>query len=122
MSREFISFEWKWHPRSADAAHNGSIYSEPITGHAYAIAMQPNFVSDEDWKRIAEKATRAVNEAAAKDKRIAELEAIARMFFDRLEKNGNWEDGCFYYHSISASELQEPMALASAALYQESGQ
>jgi hypothetical protein len=52
---------WKWHPKSIDQAHNGSIYSEHHTGHAYAIAMQPRYVTDEEWAITAPIITKAVN-------------------------------------------------------------
>lgn len=40
---------WKWHPKSTDQEHNGAIYSEIYEGHAYAVAMQPRYVSYEQW-------------------------------------------------------------------------
>jgi hypothetical protein len=43
------------------------------------------------------------------------VEALTLMR-DRLLQNGEWDDGCFYYHGTSASELQEPLALADAAI------
>lgn len=56
---------WKWHPRSKDQEHNGSVYREPIKGHAYAIAMQPRFVSDEQWAADAQLITAAPDLLAA---------------------------------------------------------
>ena len=47
---------------------------------------------------------------------IDRLEMVVRMMRDRLLKNGEWDDGCFYYHGTSASEMQEPLALAGAVL------
>jgi ParB-like chromosome segregation protein Spo0J len=37
---------------------------------------------------------------------------ILRLFLERMEKYGNWDEGCFYYNERSASELQEPILLA----------
>jgi len=39
-----------------------------------------------------------------------------------LEKHANWDDGCFYYNGKSASELQEPLAKARAALQRAEGE
>lgn len=33
-----------------------------------------------------------------------------------MEQCGEWDDNAFYYHKTSASELQEPMRKADAAL------
>lgn len=46
------------------------------------------------------------------DKALAAL----RMFVDRITANGEWVEGCFYYHGTSASELQEPLRLAKSVL------
>lgn len=40
---------WRFHQRSTDEAHNGSVYAEPLPGQAYAVAMQPKYVSNEQW-------------------------------------------------------------------------
>lgn len=56
-----IQLPLKWHPKSEDQAHNGSIYFEPIQGHAYAVSMQPRYVSDDDWKSYCETIVRSVN-------------------------------------------------------------
>lgn len=48
--------------------------------------------------------------------RVAELEGALRVFRDRIIAHGDWDDGCFYYGATSASELQEPLRLADAAL------
>lgn len=56
---------WKWHPKSTDHDHNGSVYSEHRTGHAYAIAMQPRYVTDEEWAITAPMIVRAVNSQEA---------------------------------------------------------
>ena len=46
------------------------------------------------------------------DKALAAL----RMFVERITANGEWDEGCFYYHGTSASELQEPLRLAKSVL------
>ncbi|MBN2591615.1 MAG: hypothetical protein JXA96_17245 [Sedimentisphaerales bacterium] len=38
------------------------------------------------------------------------------MIQNRLLANGEWDDGCFYYHKSSASELEEPLNLIEQAL------
>lgn len=50
------------------------------------------------------------------ERRVAELSETVEMFRSRIERNGNWDDGCFYHNGYSASELQEPLARARAAL------
>jgi hypothetical protein len=35
-----------------------------------------------------------------------------KLFVERIESNGEWDDGCFYYGGRSASELQEPLLQA----------
>ena len=37
-------------------------------------------------------------------------------FLDRMNKYGQWEDGCFYYNGTCASELQEVIDMAKQAL------
>jgi hypothetical protein len=41
---------------------------------------------------------------------------LLAMFVERIERHGNWDDGCFYYGATSASELQDPLASARAVL------
>lgn len=43
------------------------------------------------------------------------LEAC-KLTYERICKNGEWDDGCFYYHNTSAPELEEPLGLLKAAL------
>jgi hypothetical protein len=47
---------------------------------------------------------------------VPDITAALRLFVERIEANGEWDDGCFYYGGTSASELQEPLRLAQAAL------
>lgn len=49
---------------------------------------------------------------APNDDLRAALEAIVSV----IEKNGDWDDGCFYYNQRAASELQTPLRAARAAL------
>lgn len=48
--------------------------------------------------------------------RCAELEAILQQFVAALDRFGDWDDNCFYYHGHSATELQQPLAQARAAI------
>jgi hypothetical protein len=34
------------------------------------------------------------------------LKEIAEEFLDKMMRFGDWDDGCFYYNKVSASELQ----------------
>lgn len=43
------------------------------------------------------------------------VEAL-KSFMVRMERCGEYDDGCFYYARTAASELEEPMRLAKAAL------
>jgi hypothetical protein len=43
------------------------------------------------------------------------VEALEQMMH-RMNLNGHFDDGCFYYNQRSASELEEPIRLAQAAL------
>lgn len=65
---------WKWHRRSAEGEHNGAIYAEPISGHVYAVAMQPRYASDEQWAADAELIVTAVYSHAALKEKIETLE------------------------------------------------
>ena len=64
---------WKWHARSVDGDHNGAVYSEVREGHAYAVAMQPRYVTDEQFAADASLIVKAVN---AHDALVATLERI----------------------------------------------
>jgi hypothetical protein len=44
---------------------------------------------------------------------------FAASFLERMNKYGQWEDGCFYYNRTCASELQEVIAMANQALKEE---
>lgn len=48
-----------------------------------------------------------------------DIRTALQLLVDRIEKNGEWDDGCFYYNKHSASELQEPLRLAKLALIAE---
>ena len=39
-----------------------------------------------------------------------------REFVETIESFGEWEDGCFYYHQHSATELELPLKQARAAI------
>lgn len=40
--------------RNEDGTNNGSLYVEPIKGHAYCIAKAPRYASDAEWRHNAE--------------------------------------------------------------------
>ena len=48
------------------------------------------------------------------------LEAL-KLFDQRVRQHGNFDDGCFYYGATSASELQEPLEKARAAIAKAMG-
>jgi len=37
------------------------------------------------------------------------IREAAQQLLAKLEAYGDWEDGCFYYKKISASELEQPI-------------
>ena len=57
---------------------------------------------------------RALIEQQAKE--VARLRGDGKKFvatfLERMNKYGQWEDGCFYYNRTCASELQEVIAMA----------
>lgn len=59
---------------------------------------------------------KCVNERPALIAERDRLREIVAMFFDRVSRHGDWDDGCFYYNRTSAPELQEPLRRARAAL------
>ena len=46
------------------------------------------------------------------------IEQAARELLAVLERVGDWDDGCFYYHGNTASELEKPMQDLADALEQ----
>ena len=58
---EHQQLPWTWHAKSKDQAHNGSIYRMERPGHAYAIAMQPQYVEDAQFKADAAYIVNACN-------------------------------------------------------------
>ncbi len=49
-----------------------------------------------------------------------DLLKACELTYERIRKNGNWDDNCFYYHNTSASELEEPLELLKAAIAKQS--
>ena len=45
---------------------------------------------------------------------LVDSRAVIRGFMHCMHKWGMWEDGCFYYNGVSASELQQTMNMASS--------
>jgi shikimate kinase len=52
-------------------------------------------------------------------KEIARLRKFASTFLERMNKYGQWEDGCFYHNRTCASELKEVIDMAKQALKEE---
>lgn len=48
--------------------------------------------------------------------RTPRLLKIVKDFMDRMNRFGEWDDGCFYYNKTSASELQFPIQEAQDLL------
>jgi len=48
--------------------------------------------------------------------RVQNLIKALRLFLDRMDRYGQWDEGCFYYNGRACSELQEPIKKASEAL------
>ena len=42
--------EWKWHWRYEDGKATGSVFAEPREGHAYAVAICPQYQTREQWE------------------------------------------------------------------------
>ncbi len=51
-----------------------------------------------------------------KDELIRDLVEAATLTLSRLQADGDWDDGCFYYNGTSASELQLPIEKLQSAL------
>ena len=96
---ETSKLPWTWHAKSKDQAHNGSIYRWDRPGHAYAIAMQPQYVEDEQFNADAAFIVRAVNNH---DVLVKALEKIAAI--ENREFGLDWE------------EIEEARHIARAAL------
>lgn len=57
----------------------------------------------------------------AAEAQLAAARGIIGMFIERIDRYGEWDDGCFYYRGTSASELQEPLQKGRAALARVGG-
>lgn len=77
------------------------------TGTMFRIAVLPPEISD----------------AAPSGGRCADpgLLGLVRMFYDKIEQGGEWDEGCFYYRGTSASDLEEPLTLARDAIGKATG-
>lgn len=45
-----------------------------------------------------------------------------KLTLERLQRHGDWDDGCFYYNGKSASELQDPIAQLQFAITRAEGE
>ena len=76
------------------------------TGSAETVDPDGNPV----WKHYMDEAFDIMN-AGVETALLDRAAEVLRMYRERLQRNGVWDDGCFYYGNTSASELQEPLEL-----------
>lgn len=103
-----------------DGGSLGIIYPKTLLGKviddaaeaAFLAALTPDLVLD---LLAAARPVEADTHATAVAERDALREALG-MFLAAMNLYGDWDDGCFYYGGKSASELQEPIRIARAAL------
>lgn len=97
--------ETKWTPGPWSLDDQDAIFgpSGEFIGEAYDGGLAADFAAPQT--------ANATLMAAAPD-----LYAALEAFVERMQSHGDWDDGCFYYGGKSASELQEPIRLARAAL------
>lgn len=107
-------------PAATPVSEAGGDWRSVLAGMVEAMNRYGHEVGDGDipsaHRNLISQAERLLAETSvAKD--VSAL-AIVRMFKERIERHGNWDEGCFYYGNTSASELQEPLRLAAEALAQ----
>jgi hypothetical protein len=110
---------WKWHSRVEDLygdgpIQSGSIFAEPIKGHAYSVAVAPKYQTEEQWRADAAAIVLWENNF---DDLVKALES----FIAVTHEHGTMDDGCFYYAGRSAPELQQQIESACAALAKAKG-
>lgn len=76
VTAEHSPLPWSWHATSKDQAHTGSIYHLKRPGHAYAIAMQPRYVENDQFSADAAFIVEAVNNHARLKARVIALEQV----------------------------------------------
>lgn len=76
---------WKWHPKDEPNDRNGSVYSEQMQGHAYAVAMQPKYAGNVQWSEDAALIVRAVNSYHALMEALQPFLALADAVFEKYE-------------------------------------
>lgn len=89
---EHSDLPWTWHAKSIDQAHNGSIYRMERPGHAYAIAMQPRYVDDAQFKANAELIIKAVNNHEALVAALRGLDVLLDFGDDDLQNTWTFDD------------------------------
>ena len=80
---------------------------------AIVPSFQPNPIGERPEKR--QEARRHKYDADLLGQSLALLEVVEE-FVDRMNRFGEWDDGCFYYNKTSASELQSPIEKARKIL------
>jgi hypothetical protein len=84
---EHQQLPWAWHPKSKDQSHNGSIYRIERPGHVYAVAMQPRYVEDDQFKADASYIVKACNAFPDLVKALEQIAAI-----ENKEFGPDWEE------------------------------
>ncbi len=78
MSECHTDLPWKWHSRIEDGLQTGSIYAEPIKGHAYSVAVAPKYQSPERWMADASFIVMACENHAILVKALEDIEYVSR--------------------------------------------
>jgi hypothetical protein len=94
--------------------HRGDLFLSELWGIARDVLMKTERTAGEPaWQ------TRPTRWP---DPDVAEAAPRAlKLFMERMSRFGDWDDGCFYYNRTSASELEEPIKAARAALAKAEG-
>lgn len=100
-----------WHRNIPPASKYPTVWSGRNT-HVAAICPGAPRRSGNGCSMSEEEQEANINLIAA----APELLAALRLLEQRVLANGEWDDGCFYHRGTSAPELQEPLALARAAI------
>ena len=69
-----------------------------------------------DWEALLTQVLALCGSYDTSESTNKDLLAACKLIYERIYKNGNWDDNCFYYHNTSASELEEPLELLKSAL------
>lgn len=107
-------------PAATSGSEAGGDWRSVLTGMVEAMNRYGHEIGDGDipsaHRNLISRAEQLLSETTSSVAEGVRALAIVRMFKERIERHGNWDEGCFYYGNTSASELQEPLRLATAAL------